>query len=553
MDHARLLEIVVSRDRLEQAIIWAYNDRLGDAFYDPFEMDWVPSLQESILRGLQRDLADVAAYRPGPAFSYLLPKSRLCFRYMVYVPFRDLVVRYALVSVLADVLDHSLSPTCFAHRRARGTRARRFLLHDYARRSWPAFCDWQADCARRYPVMLGADISACYDSVCHEQLLGLLAEALGIPPEAPLLGLLETLLRVPVISYSRLDGRAGPARIRRQGLATGSNGEGFLANLYLRDIDAAMSRLPGIAFGRYVDDIRIFARSRKAALRALAVLQELLLERGLNLNAAKTAFAEPPGKSGRRLAASPDYLVPEGEGSAIRFTEFPASVLDQRFERFSRRFRPAARLESDQDAKDYCRFMSSHQRGGHALLALSGRRPAHADTLAEILVRWPGASRHAAWLLFQCAAEARVPAATRQHAARRLFESLVDENVSNYAKYRLLHHLTKYRWNFRYGSRFLDGMDRAAAARFIATVRPLLARPAFELNLGALFAIGCVSAGGAAFPDDYAGDLPQPVAEPLQNLLFELRYGLECGGPGFPGFLTANPLEEAGEQEWGLY
>jgi hypothetical protein len=50
---------------------------------------------------------------------------------MIYIPFKDLVVRYAFVIVLAKHLDKSLSAQCFANRRAEGQPAKKYLLDDY--------------------------------------------------------------------------------------------------------------------------------------------------------------------------------------------------------------------------------------------------------------------------------------------------------------------------------------------------------------------------------------------------------------------------------------
>ena len=54
--------------------------------------------------------------------------------------------------------------------------------------------------------------------------------------------------------------------------------------------------LLGINFGRYVDDFRFFTNTKAESLKALIVLQEFLLKRGLNLNTSKTKLIEAQEK-----------------------------------------------------------------------------------------------------------------------------------------------------------------------------------------------------------------------------------------------------------------
>src|SRR6266550_3237169 len=102
----------------------------------------------------------------------------------IYVPFKDLVVRYAFATVVADLVDQDLPPRCFANRRDHGPESGLFL-QDFATVSWPRFCEWQRANSEqeRFPTLLRTDISAFYDAISHKYLVdGVQTCALSIKP-----------------------------------------------------------------------------------------------------------------------------------------------------------------------------------------------------------------------------------------------------------------------------------------------------------------------------------------------------------------------------------
>jgi hypothetical protein len=132
------------------AFKYALNDRLhNDSYFDHFEIEYVQKFQDKIIEELLQELKEADQFSPRPAYAYYLPKTELCYRRMIYIPFKDLVVRYAFVIVLAKHLDHGLSENCFANRRAKGEKTKEFLLEDYYQVSLPNFRNWQKNCANK--------------------------------------------------------------------------------------------------------------------------------------------------------------------------------------------------------------------------------------------------------------------------------------------------------------------------------------------------------------------------------------------------------------------
>lgn len=297
MDHVRLLKELIDRKNLELAFRYALHDRTkNDYYYDHFEIEYAINNKDRIIDELIDELNDIENYTPRPAYAFYPPKNDLCYRRMVYVPFKDLLIRYAIVIVFSKYLDNELSENCFANRRAKDGQSKISLLEDFAKTSWPNFCSWQKENIEKYKILLRTDISAFYDSISHKELVSKISKELSIELSSPLMKLFKKILEIPVISYSNLNRNVEEPKKMPQGIPIGNSVEGFLANLYLINIDESMQSLENIEFGRYNDDMRIFGNSRQEVLNALLILQEKLLSNGLNLNSSKTEIAENEAK-----------------------------------------------------------------------------------------------------------------------------------------------------------------------------------------------------------------------------------------------------------------
>ena len=100
MDHIKLLNQVRSKETITLAFQYALSDRLhNDSYFDHFEIEYVQKFQDKIIEELLQELKKADQFTPRLAYAYYLPKTDLCYRRMIYIPFKDLVVRYAFVIV----------------------------------------------------------------------------------------------------------------------------------------------------------------------------------------------------------------------------------------------------------------------------------------------------------------------------------------------------------------------------------------------------------------------------------------------------------------------
>lgn len=275
----------------------------------------------------------------------------------------------------------------------------------------------------------------------------------------------------------------GPIDVRH-GLPIGDGVEGFLANIFLKESDDAMSRL-GASYGRYNDDIRLFGNSRAEVLQHLRVLQETLLAKGLNLNASKTRIAENSESIEELISRAYlfyDYGGDENHTAGVRIE----TEIDRPMHEFDRRFEETDRLVSGADARDFCKYLSSHSNG-MPMLARADRETWHVARIVEVIENWRGSTRHACWLLVQTASFSDISLQTRDFAIRSLIRLLSSSSQNTYSRFRIVYHLNKQRLgNTNVPFRYIDQIPDEQRSTIIGLIPTFLEAGGFELNLAGL-------------------------------------------------------------------
>ncbi len=517
MDHQRAINQLRSRDVLSAALDYAVFDRThGDYFYDPLEIQYAHANRDTLISELIDELQNPDQFSPRSAFAYFSPKNDLCDRRMIYIPIKNLTVRYAIAILFAEQIETEIHPQCFANRRATDAEAKMRFTKDFSS-GWARFCQWQSDRCQDNAVLLRTDISSFYDSVSHEYLIEAVCRHLSLPSNCALVLLLRCLLQIPVIYYSPSTGQIESPAIIHQGLPIGDGVEGYLANIYLKDVDYAMVQA-NASYGRYVDDMRLFGNSRSEVLQNLRILQEQLLRKGLNLNASKTEIAEDkPSRDSlmSRVYLGGDYGEDEDEqaGSQIE------ARIDLPFEQFSRIFTEDQQLKKSNDAKEFCKFLGARSIDGQPLVALGDRKVWHVERLREVITRWRGPTKHVGWLLVQTAIYGGVADTTRNRARQVIFGLLGDRDFNAYSRYRILHHLVKLRRRKSGRTfRFIVQLSDSERQQIEVLIPKYLAEPAFELNLIALYTRRILG-GSIAELKALAAAHCRPGCEPVRNAL----------------------------------
>lgn len=515
MNEKELLNRIKSSENLEKAFTYACNERSNDYFHDPLEITWSISNRERLLSQISEELSHPLQYKQDTSFAYFPPKSDITYRRMIFIPIRDLIIRYAFVNVIAEELDYRLHDKCFSNRKAEGKDVDRYLLRKYAETSWPNFVNWQEECSGRYTYMLKTDISSFYDSISHSYISKILAKALNISKDSEIIKFFRLILKVPVASYSHLDNTIVESDKLSQGLVIGCGTDGFLANIYLMGMDKKLN-FEGIEYGRYTDDIRIFSNDRAALQKAIMVLQETLLALGLNLNASKTELASNPEQKEKfrsKMIDFYDYFDPEDDN----FINLIAEQTDKHFSETDN-FTQSTTVDK-RNAKEFCKFLSADSSKKKAFDNLKNRKLWHIETLNTIIREFSGATKHASWLLIQSAFYNNIPSKVANRAIELIGELLCDSNVNSYARFRILFWLVTKK-NKRNGNKlFIHSFLPHSEDEFVELCKVYLSEPAIELNLVAVLTLRTLGFSKENIELLAKKHCIKPMAEPIRNAI----------------------------------
>jgi retron-type reverse transcriptase len=189
-------------------------------------------LEIELLR-LHRDLSE-GKYRPGRFTTHWIchPKRRL----ISAAPYRDRVVRHALMNVLEAILDRHFHTHSYACRKGKGTHAAVDRLQTLMRRN---------------RFVLQCDIHKFFPSMDHEILKRTFRRLIKDPDVLRLIDLIVDCSNAqePVLDYFPGDDLFGPVS-RRKGLPIGNLTSQWFANWMLNDLDHWVTSHLGI--GSYV-------------------------------------------------------------------------------------------------------------------------------------------------------------------------------------------------------------------------------------------------------------------------------------------------------------
>ena len=253
---------------------------------------WIESDLDHWLDGLVAELA--AGYLPRPSRFAAVPKAGNLIRPATILELDDAVVYNFLVGrLLPAVINHFRSwqePPDTAYPLGANpngidwTDAGFLVWRKWRQRSLTALS------AAGIEYVVVTDITGFYENI-DLQRLGSDIRALGVDNEV--VDLLQRCLR-------------NWALPRNEGLPQGYSASDILAKLYLDGVDRNL-RNDAFQHIRYVDDIRIFCRTKLEARKAIRRLTALLYPRGLNLQSGKTHILDK--REARRTFDGVDEII----------------------------------------------------------------------------------------------------------------------------------------------------------------------------------------------------------------------------------------------------
>jgi RNA-directed DNA polymerase len=221
------------------------------------------------------------SYRPLAAWRVLIPKPGSSEQRPLSIPtVADRVVQAAVKIVLEPIFEADMLDCSFGFRPRRAAHDGLQVVVDEA---------WKG---RRWVVE--TDIADCFSAIPHSGLMSAVKERIC---DRKVLALLGAFLRAGVM-------QDGSVRRPVTGTPQGGVVSPLLCNVYLHRLDRAWRGAYGTLV-RYADDLLVLCRSRGQAEAALARLQALLADLGLQTKAAKTRIVHlTEGGEGSTSSAS---------------------------------------------------------------------------------------------------------------------------------------------------------------------------------------------------------------------------------------------------------
>lgn len=566
-----LLEQIRKREIFERAYVYAISYRIThDAYCNFIEIDYYRQNKEKLFQEIELAFENPNAYDTETAFSFYLPKSDMFFRRMIYTPFKDLVIKFIFVSVLAELLDFTFIENCFSYRLERNIdkqKKSKGYLYRYYYDGFQEFINWQLAQVESSSCMLKTDISSFYDSISHEYLLSAISKQINIARDTHFMLLFSKTLKFKICYYSIVDCKLSETH-NSQGIPIGNEAEGFIANIFLNEADEALFNL-GINFGRYVDDFRIFTNNKSDALKASIVLQEFLLKIGVNLNASKTKiieaqekiieFIEESKQSGISTMPFEEEEYHESkqekklDKTAIieEIDSGNSSLQDEKlyFSGYETVFKTLEDIDNEEKAKIFCKFLNEIPLGAKLEVSIFSN---YIQLLYQLCKIYPKHWKLYSWLFvkFLCL---NYSDDVQRISFKYLFVVFDDNLVNTFIKTRIIHHLV----NPRKGS--LTYIERISTReklkeRMIENITKLMTISCIALQLNCIYAYYLLCKDHKQVQDFVSKNLKRPIPEPIRDAVYQIGTLCFKGSPplvSFEEILEENDREN--QSEWYIF
>ena len=293
---------------LKRAWHLARNDSRTAFMHDALRFADFAARLDDQLKAISQALAR-GSYQPRPAQTIDVPKSSLAVRPGTVLEIEDALVLQAIACQIAPKLDSKLPEGVHSWRvkpNAKGndlfndhemlefpflkgrTIRRELAIIEPWYAAWPEFMEQLQYAYEQegYSFLVMSDIVAYFENID----LGLLRDILlqHLPQQQRIVNFLMSLLRY--WTWPSIEG----ATVSR-GIPQGNGMSSFLGNIYLLPLDeafAAFGKRHQIRYLRYMDDVKVFAKDKQTALRALFCMNDHLRRLRLNIQGAKTDILE---------------------------------------------------------------------------------------------------------------------------------------------------------------------------------------------------------------------------------------------------------------------
>lgn len=248
----RLLEKILDRNNLNLAYKRVKENK-GSHGVDGMTVDELlaflkqngAQIKQSILEG---------TYHPKPVRRVSIPKSDGKVRLLGIPTVLDRVIQQAIAQVLTPIFERQFSENSYGFRPNRNAKQAIAKCKQYIEEGYI----WTVD----------IDIASYFDTVNHDKLIRLIWQTVK---DGRVISLIRKYLNSGVMT-------GGVVIETEQGTPQGGNLSPLLANIMLNELDRELD-IRGLRFCRYADDVNIYVRSQKAAVRVMGSITRFIESR----------------------------------------------------------------------------------------------------------------------------------------------------------------------------------------------------------------------------------------------------------------------------------
>jgi RNA-directed DNA polymerase len=243
---------ILERNNVQRAWIRVKSNR-GAAGIDGMTIGDFPDYAKAHWAEIRTSLID-GTYRPQAVRQVVIPKPRGGERKLGIPCVIDRVIQQAILQVLSPIFEPGFSNSSYGSRPQRSAHG--------------AIQQVKSDIKAGYRVAIDIDLEKFFDNVDHDILMSRVARKVT---DKVLLGLIGRYLRAGVMvghSFQATD----------WGTPQGSPLSPLLANILLDDLDKELESR-GHRFARYMDDLVILVKSRRAGQRVMANISQYLSQK----------------------------------------------------------------------------------------------------------------------------------------------------------------------------------------------------------------------------------------------------------------------------------
>ncbi len=253
------------------------DDKRGDnPIPDPLCFSYFTVQKDKLIKDLEEKLKN-GTYVAKPLLTIDVPKANFTIRPMGRPEIQDWIIYQSLIDYLIPKIIPKISRRSFSILNFKNQKRRIIAWQKFDAKNRFMY-------EKGYEYVVSTDISSYFENIDLDELRNKIINYIDKRDK-------ETKIIIDFL-YNKFLLLWSSGRVKNFGLPQGPTASTFLGDIYLDNIDREMEEEPG--YFRYMDDIRIFCKTKIAARVALVKLIKALRKYKLNINAKKTRILQGP-------------------------------------------------------------------------------------------------------------------------------------------------------------------------------------------------------------------------------------------------------------------